>query len=593
MHKLLLRLWKHLSRKKKLHFSSFFMLMLIGSMLEVVSLSSILPFLAAITDINSIKAYPFISDILAYYHLTEPKQVVLLLTVVFIAAILISGGTRLLLLFLGTKLSFSSGHELSVDIYRRTLSQTYESHTNRNSSEIIAGISTKVSSVTMILKNSVLLLNSFVLIIIVSVALILLNPIIAILSAVSFIIFYGLVTWLVHGKLKVNSNHISTESTKAIKIVQEGMNGIRDIILDSSQNLYCAMFSKSDLKLKNAQSSNIFIAASPKFLMESFGMIVVAMIAFSLYSTDNSFANSLPFLGALAIGAQRMLPAAQQSFSAWSSITGAKYVLIDVLELLDQSELIISPETDIKPLPLKSTIELTNLSFRYNINQHNALSNVNIKIEKGTKVAFIGSTGSGKSTAIDLIMGLLKPTTGHIAIDGLILKDKYLRNWQKSISHVPQSVFLSDTTIEKNIIFDTHANTKDSKLLENVLDQAQLLDFVKNKQKKYNTNVGESGVNLSGGQIQRIGIARALYKKANILVLDEATSALDSITEKRVLKAISENNKDLTIIIVTHRLSTIKNCDVIYEFEEGKVISQGTYDELLNSSVSFEKMTKT
>ncbi len=593
MHKLLLRLWKHLSRKKKLNFFSFFILMLIGSALEVISLSSILPFLAAITDINSIKAYPFISDILAYYHLTEPKQVVLLLTVVFIAAILISSGTRLLLLFLGTKLSFSSGHELSVDIYRRTLSQTYESHTNRNSSEIIAGISTKVSSVTMILQNSVLLLNSFVLIIIVSVALILLNPIIAILSAVSFIIFYGLVTLLVRRKLKVNSTHISTESTKIIKIVQEGMNGIRDIILNSSQNLYCATFSKSDLKLKNAQSSNIFISASPKFLMESFGMVVIAMIAFSLYSTDNNIANSLPFLGALAIGAQRMLPAAQQTFSAWSNITGAKNVLIDVLKLLDQSELIILPETDIKPLPLKSTIELTNLSFRYNINQHNSLSNVNIKIEKGTKVAFIGSTGSGKSTAIDLIMGLLKPTTGHIAIDGLILNDKYLRNWQKSISHVPQSVFLSDTTIEKNIIFDTHANTKDSKLLENVLDQAQLLDFVKNRQKKYNTNVGESGVNLSGGQIQRIGIARALYKKASILVLDEATSALDSITEKRVLKAISENNKSLTIIIVTHRLSTIKNCDVIYEFEEGKVISQGTYDELLNSSVTFEKMTKT
>ena len=514
------------------------------------------------------------------------------LTVVFITAVLIAGGIRLLLLFLGTKLSFSSGHELSVDVYKRTLYQPYEVHMERNSSEIIAGITTKISNVTNVLNSSVAFLNSLILIVIVSLALVLLNPVVALLSATIFIFFYGLVTWLVHGKLNINSQHVSTESTQIVKALQEGMNGIRDIILDSSQNIYCVVFGKSDLKLKNAQSSNIVISASPRFVMESFGMVVIAVIAFSLYTPENGIANSLPLLGALAIGAQRMLPASQQCFSAWSSIIGSKASLLDVLELLDQPESFLSVESDIKPLSFERLIELKEVSFRYGINQHNTLSSINISLEKGLKIGFIGSTGSGKSTAIDLIMGLLKPTKGEIVIDGLILKDKHLRRWQKSIAHVPQSVYLSDATIAENITFSTPADTIDQNLLNKVAAEAQLLNFIESTPKKYNTNVGESGTFLSGGQVQRIGIARALYKKANILILDEATSALDSVTEKQVMKAISESNKDLTIIIISHRLSTIKDCDVIYEFESGKVISKGTYNELLKSSSSFQKMTK-
>jgi len=592
MIKIIIRLWGHLSKKKKVRFLLFFMLMLLGSLVEVISLSSILPFLSAFSNTETVMGYPVISDILIYYDLTEPDQVILSLTVVFITAVLIAGGVRLLLLFLGTKLSFSSGHELSVDVYKRTLYQPYEVHMERNSSEIIAGITIKVSNVTNVLNSSVAFLNSLILIVIVALALVLLNPVVAFLSAISFIFFYGLVTWLVHGKLHINSQHVSTESTQIVKVLQEGMNGIRDIILDSSQNIYCAVFGKSDLKLKNAQSSNIVISASPRFVMESFGMVVIAVIAFSLYTPENGIANSLPLLGALAIGAQRMLPASQQCFSAWSSIIGSKASLLDVLELLDQPESSLSVESDIKPLSFEKLIELKDVSFRYGINQHNTLSSINISLEKGSKIGFIGSTGSGKSTAIDLIMGLLKPTKGEIIIDGLILKDKHLRKWQKSISHVPQSVYLSDATIAENITFGTPADTIDQNLLNKVTAEAQLLDFIESTPKKYNTNVGESGTCLSGGQVQRIGIARALYKKANILILDEATSALDSVTEKRVMKAISESNKDLTIIIITHRLSTIKDCDVIYEFESGKVISKGTYNELLKSSSSFQKMTK-
>jgi ATP-binding cassette, subfamily B, bacterial PglK len=592
MIKIIIRLWGHLSKKKKVNFLFFFMLMLLGSLVEVISLGSVLPFLSAFSNTEIVMGYPVISDILIYYDLTEPDQVILSLTVVFITAVLIAGGIRLLLLFLGTKLSFSSGHELSVDVYKRTLYQPYEVHMERNSSEIIAGITTKISNVTNVLNSSVAFLNSLILIVIVSLALVLLNPVVALLSATIFIFFYGLVTWLVHGKLNINSQHVSTESTQIVKALQEGMNGIRDIILDSSQNIYCVVFGKSDLKLKNAQSSNIVISASPRFVMESFGMVVIAVIAFSLYTPENGIANSLPLLGALAIGAQRMLPASQQCFSAWSSIIGSKASLLDVLELLDQPESFLSVESDIKPLSFERLIELKEVSFRYGINQHNTLSSINISLEKGLKIGFIGSTGSGKSTAIDLIMGLLKPTKGEIVIDGLILKDKHLRRWQKSIAHVPQSVYLSDATIAENITFSTPADTIDQNLLNKVAAEAQLLNFIESTPKKYNTNVGESGTFLSGGQVQRIGIARALYKKANILILDEATSALDSVTEKQVMKAISESNKDLTIIIISHRLSTIKDCDVIYEFESGKVISKGTYNELLKSSSSFQKMTK-
>lgn len=592
MYDLLFRLFKHLSRQKKIQFFLLFVLMFFGSILEVVSLGSILPLLSAFTDINSIKGYPLISDILLYFNLTTTKQTVLFLTVFFIIAALISGITRLSLLFLGTNLSFLTGHELSVDLFRRTLSQPYETHISRNSSEIIGGITTKVSNVTMVLQKLVLLLHSFLLIIIVSVALILLNPKFALLPAVSFIIFYAIVIWFFRGKLNMNSRHVSTETTKIIKIVQESMNGIKDIILNNLQYLHSSTFLKHDLKLKKAQSSNVFISGSPRYLMETFSMVLFAIIAFLLFMSNDGIAGALPILGALAIGAQRLLPAAQQCFSSWSSIIGSKNVLMDILELLDQSELVVSLENDPKKLDFKNSIELNDVSLKYKANENETLSNINIRIEKGKKIAFVGSTGSGKSTAVDLIMGLLKPTVGNITIDGKILKDKYIRNWQNSISHVPQNVFLSDTTIAENIALNNNNNIKDLKLLENVLLKAQLFNFIEGKSKKYNTNVGEAGISLSGGQVQRIGIARALFKKGNILVLDEATSALDSITEKRLLEAICEKNKNLTIIIITHKLSIIKDCDYIYEFDKGKLVSQGTYKELLKSSMTFKKMSK-
>lgn len=592
MFKIMARLWEHLSLKKRIQFLFFFILIFLGSMLEIISLSSILPFLSAFTNTEAVMNYPVISDFLIYYNLTNPSQIIMSLTIIFIAAILISGTTRLLLLFLGTKLSFSSGHELSVNIYRKTLYQPYETHIVRNSSEIIAGITAKVSIVTMVLNNSVLLFNSFFLIIIVAIALILLNPMVAVISAVSFAVFYSLITWLVHGKLKINSKYISAETTQIVKIVQEGMNGIRDIILDSSQNIYYSIFGKSDLKLKNAQSSNIFISASPKYLLESFGMIIIAIIAYSLYTPENGISNALPLLGALAIGAQRMLPAAQQCYASWSSIIGSKDPLLDILKLLDQQEPLSLLEPNIEPLKFKKSIEIKNLSFRYDINNKNTLNKINIKIKKGTKVAFIGSTGSGKSTAIDLIMGLLKPTEGEIIIDGCKLKNEDIRNWQKSISHVPQSVFLSDTSIEENITFNTNANDAEFELLKTVSKQSQLDVFIESLPNKYKTNVGESGASLSGGQIQRIGIARALFKRANILILDEATSALDTLTEKKVMEAISKSNKDLTIIMITHRLSTIKEFDIIYEFKSGVIASKGNYNELLKQSSSFQKITK-
>ena len=565
--------------------------MFLGSIVEVISLGAVLPFLSALNNAQSVMSYPLISDVLAYYDLTKPRQIVLSITIIFIFGIILASITRLLLLYVGTKLSFASGHELSIDLYKRTLSQPYEAQIQRNSSEIITGITTKVSIVTNSLNSSITFLNSLTLIITVSLALVLLNPMIAVLTAISFIIFYAIVTRVVYAKLHKNSSHISSESSQIVKLLQEAMNGIRDIILDSSQNIYSRAFGVRDLKLKNAQSSNIVISATPKFLMESFGMLVISLIALSLYSPENGISNALPLLGALAIGAQRLLPAAQQCFASWSSIAGSSDSIIDILELLDQSDSNESKELDIKPLPFKEVIEFKDVNFKYHINQHDTLSDINISIKKGSKIGFIGSTGSGKSTAVDLLMGLLKPTKGEISIDGLSLKDGNIRNWQKSISHVPQHVFISDATISKNIAFGVSSDDMNNDLLDKVAGEANLLDFIESLPKKYNTIVGELGAFLSGGQAQRIGIARALYKEANILILDEASSSLDSVTEKQIMKSISKPSKGRTIIIITHRLSTIKDCDVIYEFKSGRVVSKGTYNELLKSSTSFQNMT--
>jgi ABC-type multidrug transport system fused ATPase/permease subunit len=341
--------------------------------------------------------------------------------------------------------------------------------------------------------------------------------------------------------------------------------------------------------LRRAQGSNVFIGTSPKAAMEAMGMVLIAALAYAL-SLQGGIATALPVLGALALGAQRLLPALQNIYGAWAAIIGNYAALAATIELLDLplSEDLL--QTKPAPLLFQSAIHFDAVRFRYTSESPWVLDGFNLNIPKGAKVGFIGSTGSGKSTTLDILMGLLMPTEGEFLVDGQSIGIKHLRAWQRNIAHVPQSIYLADATLAENIAFGVPLDTIDLDRVQQAARQAQIADFIESSPEEYQTSVGEYGVRLSGGQRQRIGIARALYKQASVLVFDEATSALDNTTEQSVMDAIEGLDSDITILLIAHRLTTVRRCDTIIEMEHGRVVAQGTYEQLLELSPSFRKI---
>ena len=309
-------------------------------------------------------------------------------------------------------------------------------------------------------------------------------------------------------------------------------------------------------------------------------MILISYFAFQLAIKSN-LNTAIPIIGSFAFGAQRLLPALQQIFSSLTSMRGGMDSINDALDLLEQPLPI--EEKEINFMNFAKFIHLNNLYYKYDNKEAFVIKGIDIKIKKGSKIGLIGKTGSGKSTLLDLIMGLLKPTSGYIYIDDIKLENKNYRSWQKKISHVPQSIFLTDGSIMENIAFGIQ---KDQINFDKVLyaaEKAQLSSTIETWENKYNTLVGERGVNLSGGQRQRIGIARALYKESEVIILDEATSALDNETESNVMDSLDNLEKDITIIIVAHRLTTLKKCDTIISISDGMIESVGNYEDIINN----------
>jgi ABC-type multidrug transport system fused ATPase/permease subunit len=560
-------------------------LTLLGTLAEVVSLGAVLPFLSILIVPEKVFNHPVLADMAPAWGVQSAEQLVLPLTVGFVVIALVAGTLRLLLLWANTKFAFASGADLSIEVYRRTLYQPYHVHLARNSSEVVSGIVNKVNGVVFwVMLPMLTLISSVVLLVAITLTLIFIDPFVALTAIAGFGASYGVITWLSRRRLHLNGQRITYEQTQVIKALQEGLGGIRDVLLDGTQPVYCDIYRRADRRLRQAYGSNIFIGGSPRFAMEALGMALIACLAYAMSQKAEGIASALPVLGALALGAQRLLPALQQSYGAWASIIGSYASLADTIVLLDQPlpEELLQPVP--APLPFEQSIRFDNVRFRYSGDGPWVLCGLDLKIAKGARVGIVGSTGSGKSTAIDVLMGLLTPTDGTLLVDGEPCVGSRVRAWQKTIAHVPQSIYLADTTLAENIAFGVPKDAIDMDRVRRAAQQAQIADFIESRPGGYQANVGERGIRLSGGQRQRIGIARALYKQAKVLVFDEATSALDNATELSVMDAIDGLDRDLTILLIAHRVTTLNRCDMIVELENGLVMGEGTYRQLLGEA---------
>lgn len=588
--KLLIGLWKRLAKSRQRQLVLVFCLMLASAFAEVVSLGAVLPFIGVLTAPEKVLKYPSLERFVEELGIQTPQELVLPVVIIFMVTAILAGILRLTLLWATAKLSNAIGADMSLEMYRRTLYQPYKVHFLRNSSEVIDGITHKSWAAMDMLKSTMTLVSSSLLMTTMVAGLIVIDPTVVSAALVVFGLIYGVVALKARRKLKENSQRISEQGTLAIKSLQEGLGAIRDILLNWSQAAYCETYRKADMPYRMAYGSNLFISVSPRFAMETIGMVLIAGLAYFLSSQHGGIGPSLPLLGALALGAQRIIPALQQIYWAWASIAGNRASLEEVIDLLNQP----IPEEALKPPPktldFHSRITFNGVWFRYLDTEPWVLKDLNLVIPRGCRMGFVGGTGSGKSTTLDLLMGLLEPTKGHIMVDGMEIRTGALRTWQQNIAHVPQSIFLADSTLAENIALGIPAELIDMKKVKRAAEQAMIADFIESRPEGYSALVGERGVMLSGGQRQRIGIARALYKDAGVLVLDEATSSLDNQTEKAVMACLDNLHREMTILIIAHRLTTIQNCDQIVELEGGAVIAQGTYDELIEKSASFRLM---
>lgn len=580
---LLVRLWGHIGARRRTQFILLVVLMAVASSFEVATIGAVVPFLMALTSPSRIHELPVAQTFIEMLGIQGDHQLLLVLTLAFVAISLSAALVRTALLWANTRYSCMTGADMSINIYRRTLYQPYLTHVARNTSEVISGISVKANHIIgNVIGPGLTLLSSSLMLIAILATLLAIDYAVALTAFFGFIVIYFSIFRLNRGRLAANSNQNAVEASFIFKALQEGLGGIRDVLIDGAQETYCAVYRDADLRMRKTQANMLFIGQWPRYMLEGLGMALIALIAFALTRQGSNLTNEIPFLGALALGAQRLLPMVQQTYSAWASIYGSQAQLKETLLLLDQPLPDHAATHNLVPLHFYRGLSLERIGFRYTSKSPWILKELNLFIPKGSRLGVMGATGSGKSTLLDIIMGLLTPAEGCLKIDDTVITEANRRSWQSTIAHVPQSIFLTDSTVAENIAFGIPLIDIDMDRVRHAADQAQIAEVIESWPEKYKTNVGERGIKLSGGQRQRIGIARALYKCAEVIVFDEATSALDSHTEDAVMTAIQNLGNDLTLIIIAHRLTTLNVCDQVIEIGNQGVLRKGSYSEIVD-----------
>lgn len=579
-------LWKVLPKNRRHELLVIIFVTIITSFTEFLSIGAVIPFLAALMNPEVIFEHDLLQSFFALLSIKNPEDVVPVFTFGFIAITISSNGLRFYLVRKSIKFNLNIGGDLGVKIYKNTLYQTYEEHTLLNSSVVISGIVEKVNSVVSNIFSPVLtIFTSLVMLIGVVSIMIYVNAAISIAVLLGFSTIYFLTLSINKKRLVGLGTVLDREKILLVKSLQEGFGGIREVIIDGTQDIYSGIFHSADLKIRRAQAQVDIIATIPKFIVETAAISLIVLVSYYMQFGEN-FQEIVPIMGMFAISGQRLMPLLQQIYVSIASIKSGNEIFKSIDKLLNLNVVARNANCENNSVEFNNEISLNNLFYGYKNSKVPILRDITFKIKKGSKIGIIGATGCGKSTLIDVIMGLLIPKGDKIKIDGIELSVENSSLWRCNVAHVPQSIYLSDSTISENIAFGIPKCKIDFNLVKKSAEMAFIDQTIESMDGKYDAIVGERGVRLSGGQRQRIGIARALYKQANLIVLDEATSALDLKTEAKVIGSFNKIKGNITMIIVAHRLSTLENCDVIIELSEGQIIKVGSYEEVvLNNEV--------
>lgn len=571
-------------------------LIVIMSFTEIASVVSIGPFMAVVGDMQRLEGEGRMGRIFQATGLQSPEAFLTLLGIMVLVILFLSAMFSMYTTWRLSLYSASVGAELSSRLYRFYLHQPWLFHSGQSTSRLISKASQEVQrTTTKIIAPSLQLNAKLVMVSSMTVAIFLYHPGVAMVGVLIFATAYLLLYKTVRRFLVANGRRVSRAQANRIKLMTEGFGGIKDLLLLHRQGTFISRFERASNRVARGQGVTQGLSDAPRYAIElvAFASIVM-LVLFLLNRYDGNLGAILPALSIYALAGFKMLPAFQRIYSSISVIRGnlsAYYSIRDDLMASRESEEEASGRADeIMPLVPERNIEFQDVTFAYPGKKDRALNGLSLTIPANRMVGLVGASGSGKSTTVDLLLGLIQPDKGSVLIDGVPLTSANLRRWQASLGLVPQQIFLADASILDNVAFGVAPEQIDKAKALEALRMAQLDELIEKLPEGVETCVGERGVQLSGGQRQRIGIARALYQEARVLVLDEATSALDGITERRVMDDIQRLAGNLTIVLIAHRLTTVKDCDMIYILESGQVTDSGTYDELAAHNATFKLM---
>ncbi|MDR5903015.1 ABC transporter ATP-binding protein [Halomonas icarae] len=575
-------------------------LVVVMSLAEIAGVVSIGPFMALVGDMSQLQGEGIMAELYRASGFNEPRTFLFWLgigvLVVLTSAALISMFTIWRLSMYGSRV----GAELASRLYAHYMHQPWLFHASGSSSQLTNQIAQECGRITNSIIQPLMQMNAkLVLATLMAITIFLYNPLVAVIGLVIFSFAYALLFRTVRRRLMRNGKTISEAQRLRFKLMGEGFGGIKDSLLLGRQQVFTERFDRASLRFAEAQGTNTAMSQAPRYAMEliAFGSVIF-LILYLLAAHEGNLGTILPVLSVYALAGFKLLPAFQQVYTSLSQIRGNLAAFDALRDDLYASScqpirqaLTKQERTEQHLVPMHS-IQLADITFAYPGKHEPALNGLNLEIPANQVIGLVGASGSGKSTAIDLLLGLIEPQQGQVLVDGQPLTDENRRPWQNSLGFVPQTIFLADSSIRENIAFGLPPELIDDDKVRHAASMAHLDELLAELPDGLETRVGERGVQLSGGQRQRIGIARALYHDADVLVLDEATSALDGITEKLIMDAIHDFSGKKTIIMIAHRLATVKQCDSIYLLADGQVIDHGSYVELSERNTIFKRMAE-
>ncbi|MFP3898642.1 MAG: ABC transporter ATP-binding protein [Dehalococcoidia bacterium] len=569
---------------------------LTAALLETAGVASILPFLTLVASPDAVTDNAIVSWLFNTLGFTDVNRFLLFLGVGAVAVLIVSNALRAAVMWGMLRFSWGRNHSISRRLLAGYLHRPYTFFLNENTAILGRNILGETGQlVNGILVPGIEMLARAVVLIFILALLIAVDPVLAPALFLSLGLVYGAIYLFARRRLgRIGSERIEANAGR-YKTANEAFGGIKLVKLLGAEEGFVEQYSRHSWRFATRTAAASVISRVPQYALETVAFGGIMLIVVYLLGTGGDLAQVLPLAGLFVFAGGRIMPAMQHIFHGMSQLRFNTAVLDTLHEALRESGEAAggTVSRDVEPLPFKERLELQNTSFRYPGTTEPVIHGVSVTIKAGSSVAFVGTTGAGKTTIGDIILGLLPPSEGSMRADGVEITDENIHRWQRNLGYVPQDIYLQDNTVASNIAFGTAEKDVDMEAVERAARIAKIHDFIVNELPQgYRTTVGERGVRLSGGERQRVGIARALYHNPEVLVLDEATSALDGATERAVFAAIESVARVKTLIIIAHRLSTVRNCDVVYVLEHGRIVARGTYDELMESSARFQEMAK-